>query len=372
MLSTEFIKILKKNDINFFTGIPDSLMKNFLMYLNSKKYKFEHYVAANEGSAIGLGIGYHLSTKKVPLIYLQNSGLGNCVNPIVSLADREVFSIPLVLLIGWRGEKGLKDEPQHKKQGKITEQLIRVLDIPYIVLDEKIKHNEISNLIKNSKKNSKPVALLVKKNFFQIIDVIKNLPNRYPLNREEVISLIINNLSDKDIVVSTTGMASRELLEIKKMSPKANFPNFMTIGGMGHASQIALGIALKNKKRRVICIDGDGSIIMHMGGMSTIGSIKPSNFMHIVINNGVHGSVGNQPTDGMKINLKQIARGCGYENVFSSYERKTTNKKIKDILKSNKCSFLEVRVNTNYRKDLIRPDKSPKFYKENLIKKLIK
>ena len=133
MLSTEFIKILKKNDINFFTGIPDSLMKNFLMYLNSKKYKFEHYVAANEGSAIGLGIGYHLSTKKVPLIYLQNSGLGNCVNPIVSLADREVFSIPLVLLIGWRGEKGMKDEPQHKKQGKITEQLIRVLDIPYII-----------------------------------------------------------------------------------------------------------------------------------------------------------------------------------------------------------------------------------------------
>ncbi len=370
MLSLDFIKILKKNGVKFFTGIPDSLMKNFISYLDDKNLSIDHYIAANEGSAIGLGIGYHLSTKKVPLIYLQNSGLGNCINPIVSLAHQKIFSIPMVLLIGWRGEEGKKDEPQHIKQGEITEKLLQLLDIPYLILDKGVKETKISALIKVSKKNNKPIALLVRKNFFQSNDSKPLLPNKYPLNREDVINLVVKNASNNDIIVSTTGMASRELLEIRSKMPKKNYCDFMTIGGMGHASQIALGIALNNKNKKVICLDGDGSLIMHMGGMTSIGVNKPGNLKHIIINNGVHGSVGNQPTVSMKLDLKSIARGCGYEYISSSISKEATNKKIRDILNSDKCSFLEVKINTEHRNNLIRPAKQPKFYKNELIKRL--
>lgn len=369
MQSKVFLNILKKNNIEFFTGVPDSLMKNFIRYIDSNIPKNKHFVTANEGSAIGISIGYHLSTNKVPLIYLQNSGLGNCINPLTSLADPKVYSIPMVLLIGWRGEKNISDEPQHIKQGEITDKILEVLGIPYVILNRNTHSFEISNLIKFSKKNSCAVAFLVRKNFFDDEVTKKNKKIKYSCSREDVIKQVVSLTNKKDIIVSTTGMLSRELYELRKKN-KDNVADFYTVGGMGHASQIAFGLALSNKSKKVICLDGDGAAIMHMGGLVTIGTQKPNNFRHLIINNGVHGSVGDQNTNAMKINFKKIAMGCGYTYVSSIFDKKNLKKNIKSFLFSNSCSFLEVKVNTEFRADLGRPDKSPIQNKEKIMKLL--
>ena len=371
MHSLSFLDLLKKNKINFYTGIPDSLMKDFLSFVEEKINKSNHHIAANEGSAIGIGIGYHLSTGQIPLIYLQNSGLGNCINPLVSLADPKVYSIPMVLLIGWRGEKNTQDEPQHVKQGAITESMLKILDIPFVVLSINTKPHAITRIINLAKKNNRPVALLVKKNFFKGNLIINNTDNNFPCTREDVIKSLIKLTKKKDIIASTTGMASRELSEIRENLRVSNHTDFLTIGGMGHASQIALGIAITNKNKRIICIDGDGSAIMHMGGMASIGSKKLKNYKHLLINNGVHGSVGGQETDGFRVNFKKIAIGCGYEYVNSCSSKRDIEKNIRNFLNSKTCSFLEIKVNTKFRSNLKRPKETPIENKNGLMKRLI-
>ena len=369
MKPKDFYNTLKNSKINFFTGIPDSLLKNVLAYITDHTKKENNLIVANEGSAIAAGIGYHLATNKVPLIYMQNSGLGNSINPLLSLADKLVYSIPMILLIGWRGEPGIKDEPQHKKQGLVTLSILDTIKIRYVVIDKNSSPKQMIKIINYAKKNSQPVAIVAKKSTFEGYLPKKIMHYDYPLKREEALNMIVNSIKNKTIIVSTTGMCSRELYEIKR---KDNDLDFLTVGGMGHASQIALGIALKKPNYEIVCIDGDGSSIMHLGGMTTIGINKLNNFKHILLNNGVHGSVGNQPTNSFRINFSKLAKVLGYEEVYNCFKTADVNNKINQILKSKKLAFLEIKINTRFRENLGRPKSSPLKNKIKLMKKISK
>ena len=368
MISKDFYEVLIKSGVSFFTGVPDSLLKSVLAYITDNTQEANNIVAANEGSAIGIGIGYHLATNKIPLIYMQNSGLGNSINPLLSLADKLVYSIPMIMLIGWRGEPGHRDEPQHVKQGAVTLDILDTMKIKYIVIDEKSSLHDISEIINFAKEKLVPVAIVVRNSTFEHYSLKKENSNNYPLTREEAINRIVNLINKKTIIVSTTGMCSRELYEIGR---KDKDLDFLTVGGMGHASQIAFGIALKKEDYQVICIDGDGSSIMHFGGIATIGINRPNNFKHFLINNGVHGSVGNQLTNSFAIDYVSTIKAFGYEEVNSCYESAQVNKAIKKSLNSNKLSFLEIKVNTNFRKELGRPKTSPIQNKIKLMNKIL-
>jgi|TARA_B100000795_G_scaffold85324_1_gene61973 phosphonopyruvate decarboxylase len=368
MISKDFYEVLLKSDISFFTGVPDSLLKSILAYITDNTSEENNIVAANEGSAIGIGIGYHLATNKIPLIYMQNSGLGNSINPLLSLADKLVYSIPMILLIGWRGEPGQKDEPQHVKQGEVTLDILDKIKIKYIIMDKDSSKSEISEIINFAKEKSVPVAIVVRKSTFESYSLKKENSNSFPLTREEAINRIVNLIDKKTIIVSTTGMCSRELYEIRREDRDLDF---LTVGGMGHASQIAFGIAIKKKDYQVICIDGDGSSIMHFGGIATIGINKPNNFKHFLINNGVHGSVGNQLTNSFNIDYVNTIKAFGYEEVDSCHDSEQVNKAIKKSLNNDKLTFLEIKVNTNFRKELGRPKTSPIQNKIRLMNKIL-
>ena len=268
-----FLEFLKGNGITFFAGVPDSLLKNFTNCLFDNINPENNIIAPNEGSAVGLGIGHFFSQKTPPLIYMQNSGIGNAINPIISLADPKVLSIPMILLIGWRGElletgEQIKDEPQHVKQGEITLNLLKTLEIPYLIISKNIDYAKIQNLIFQSINSNKPVALVVKKDVFQEYNFSQNeIYNS--LTREDAIKQILKFIPKNSIIVSTTGMTSRELYEIRDLRKENHDQDFLTIGGMGHASSIAIGIAKSKPNSEILCIDGDGSIIMHMGILPT-------------------------------------------------------------------------------------------------------
>jgi len=368
-----FFNQLIAEDIKFFSGVPDSLLKNFCSYITDHTNKEQHIIAANEGNALALGIGYHLATNKLPLIYMQNSGLGNIVNPLLSLADADVYSIPMILIIGWRGEPNVKDEPQHKKQGRITLAMLDTMEVNYELLTPEVTNESATAIIQKgiryAKETSTPFALVVKKNTFanynlQKEETVKTLP----LGREEAIKLIINELDKKDIVVSTTGVASRELFEYRTFLGQRHKKDFLTVGGMGHASQIALGIAISKPNQQVFCFDGDGATLMHTGALAINADIGCDNYKHILFNNGVHDSVGGQPTVGFKIDFQEIAKAVGYKLVLQA----NTETKIKDainILKTFKgTAFLEIQVHKGFRKDLGRPTVTPRENKQALMR----
>ena len=361
---SEFINEFKKNDLNFYTGVPDSLLKDFCLYLENKFNK-NNYISSNEGSAVSIGIGYYLATKKIPVIYLQNSGLGNIINPIISMADKNVYKIPLFLLIGWRGElikkKQIKDEPQHLTQGQITEKLLNNLEIKYKIINQK---NNYKNIIKElkiySKKYSKPVALLVRKNSFDKT-FHKKINNQNKLSRERSLELVYDSIPIGSNIISTTGMISRELNELN-YKKKHNI--FMCVGGMGHAISIASGIAI-SKKKRIYCFDGDGSFLMHLGS-STISS-NLDNLVHIVFNNQSHDSVGGQKTCASNLNLAKVAKSLGYK-----YTKKlNTEKDIKKFFKLNNMLkgsvFLEISCRKGNRNNLSRPKKNLTIYKQKFM-----
>ena len=362
---------LKKNNIDFYTGVPDSLLKYFCSYVADHTGKDNHVIAANEGNSIALGIGYYLSTKKLPLIYMQNSGLGNAINPLLSLADSDVYSIPMILMIGWRGEPLVKDEPQHKKQGRIMLELLKAMEIPYEVLskdDNEISMNKkVSNIINNSLKNNHPSAIVVKKNTFEKYIQKDSENKQYDMSREEAIKIITNAISDKDIVVSTTGVTSRELFEYTKDKNLSHKNNFYTVGGMGHASQIALGIAMQNKSRNVYCFDGDGAIIMHMGSAAIIGQQKCKNFKHIVFNNGCHDSVGGQPTVGHDIDMQKIATSMNYDHVIQIKNEDELKSNLLNFINFKGSVFIEIKIKKGYRDNLIRPTTTPEENKQSLM-----
>ena len=364
-----FYNLLIKNGTDFFAGVPDSLLKNFCAYITDTAPAEKHIISANEGSATALACGYHFATGKIPLIYMQNSGEGNMVNPMLSIADKDVYSVPMLIVIGWRGEPGVHDEPQHVKQGKVTCDLLDAMKIPYEILSENeddlpAQFDKAYNYIKE---NNAQYAFVIRKGTFDEYKLQNNIPVEGKMSREEAIEKIILNADSSTAFVSTTGMASRELYELRDKYNQGHEKDFLTVGGMGHASQIALSIAMQKKDRQIYCIDGDGASIMQMGGMATIGSRKPSNYVHFVLNNGAHDSVGGQPTVGRQIDLCAIAAGCGYENVVKVETPEELEAVLKDTETKDKLTFVEIMVTKGARKDLGRPKSTPVENKEALM-----
>ena len=375
MLDCEkFYSLLVDRGIEFFTGVPDSLLKDFNAYIIDNVKNNRHIIAANEGAAIALSAGHYLATKKIGLVYMQNSGLGNAVNPLISLVDKDVYSIPLLLIIGWRGEPNKKDEPQHVKQGRITLKLLDTLEIPYEILPDDIEDvkGSLDKAFKYMNEYKAPYAFVVRKGVFEKYEYKNKIEQCYDLSREDVIKLIVDKLNDNDIIVSTTGMTSRELFECREQMKQDHHKDFLTVGSMGHASQIALGIAMSTPERQIFCLDGDGSIIMHMGSLGIIGSKSAKNFKHIILNNSTHGSVGGQPTVGGEIDIISMALSCRYKVAYRAETKKELIEKILLLKSVEGPALLEVRINEEYRKDLGRPTTSPKENKETFMKFLSK
>jgi len=370
----DFYTLLSNSGINFFTGIPDSLLKDFCAYVTDNTVKERNIIAANEGGAIALAAGYNIATGNIPLVYMQNSGLGNSINPLLSLVAPEVYCIPMLLLIGWRGSPGVKDEPQHIKQGLLTLNLLTALQLPYDILpfDIEDSHKVIGKALKHFQEFNSPFALVVRPNTFDSYKLESTDNVIYEMTREEAIRHIVNLLGKDDIVISTTGMASRELFEYRKEKGSGNDNDFLTVGSMGHANQIALGIALNCPNKQVYCFDGDGAILMHTGSMGIIGNLAPRNFRHILLNNGAHDSVGGQPTIGYSTNFTQIAKAFNYTEVASVHDRVSLVTNFEKLGSFPGPTFLEISVKRGARKDLGRPTSSPIENKVALMVNLLR
>lgn len=371
MISPDFfITTLLSQGIDFFAGVPDSLLKSMCAYITDKVDANHHVITANEGGAVALATGYHLSTGHIGCVYMQNSGLGNVINPLASLTDREVYHIPMLLIVGWRGRPGVHDEPQHVKQGKVTTGLLNVMGVNYDVLshDQEVASHQISHAIREIKKNGDVFALVVEKDTFEPYTLTAYpTTSNLEMSREEAIIGIASRIEPNAVIVSTTGMISRELFEYSASKGEGHEREFLTVGSMGHASQIALGVAMQQPKRRVYCMDGDGAAIMHLGSMAIVGSRKSENFVHIVFNNGAHDSVGGQPTVGFDIDFVKIALACGYREALRVESREGLNN-LSSVLKStNGPIFIEIRVRKGNRKDLGRPTTTPIENKESLM-----
>ena len=357
----DFYESLNTREITFFCGVPDSLLKDFCAYISDHTASEDNIITANEGGAISLAAGYHLATGKIPLVYMQNSGEGNALNPLISLADPAVYAIPLLMVIGWRGEPGKKDEPQHFKQGEITLNLLDTLNIPYDVLSENDKEvgKILDKAVNYMQSKSAPYALVVrKKTFIPYNKQTKPLDN-YKLLREDAIKSVVDCLGAKDVVVATTGHISRELFEYRGKLKGGHNKDFLTIGSMGHASSIALGIAAQSPKKNIYCLDGDGAVIMHMGALAIIGAQSVKNFRHIIFNNGAHVSVGGQPTAGFKIDFRVIAKACGYKIAVRAETTAEIKEKMLFLQKNEGPGLLEIRVSREARKDILRPTANP-------------
>lgn len=368
-----FIKKLQKEGVEFYAGVPDSLLKNVCAYITDHFDERHNIIAANEGGAVALAAGYHLATGKVGCVYMQNSGEGNAVNPLASLTDREVYHIPLLLLIGWRGRPGVHDEPQHVKQGKVTTGLLNVMGINYEVLskEEDKAAVQIDKAMRSIRETGEAYALVVEKDTFDSYTLQNEKKCEYVMSREEAIQTVAANIPDNAVIVSTTGMISRELFEYRTAMNQGHERDFLTVGSMGHASQIALGIALQHPERKVYCFDGDGACIMHMGNMAIVGSKHPENYVHVIFNNGAHDSVGGQPTVGHEIDLVEIARAMHYDEAV----RVVTSEQLKEALGNGLTGgtkLIEVRVKKGNRKDLGRPTTTPIQNKEALMEFLKK
>ena len=369
-----FIEELGSNGIDFFAGVPDSLLKNICAYIADHKDEQHNIITANEGGAIALAAGYHLATGKIGVVYMQNSGEGNIINPLASLTDKEVYNIPVLLLIGWRGKPGVHDEPQHVKQGKVTTGLLNVMGVNYDVLsqDEEKAAKQIEKAIAIMKATNEVYALVIEKGTFEDYKLQNVEENDLQMTREEAIQTVAASLGKKDVIVSTTGMISRELFETRTAWKQGHERDFLTVGSMGHASQIALGIAMEKADRKVWCFDGDGASIMHMGNMAIVASKHPKNYVHVVFNNGAHDYVGGQPTVGLKIDLPSVAKSVGYKETYSVDNMGKLKSILPSIVKAEGPVFLQVCVKKGNRKDLGRPTTTPIQNKEALMKFLEK
>lgn len=370
---SEFIAGLRTSNINLVTGVPDSLLKDICACFSSQLAPEQHIIATNEGSAVGLAIGHYLSTANPALVYMQNSGLGNIVNPISSLADPLVYAIPMVLMVGWRGEmqddqSQISDEPQHLKQGRITLTQLDTLGIPYTVVHANTDAiaSVLQKVASDAIERGGPAALVVRKNTFAPFDYPSQAQTTAELSREEAIRQIISVLPDDACIVSTTGMASRELFEIRANTKAGHQRDFLTVGGMGHASQIAAGIAFSQPHRRVVCIDGDGALLMHSGSLAI--SADCPNLIHIVLNNAAHDSVGGQPTKGNTLRFDKIAAAFGYRHTDQAIDSLELLEKLNHLLKLNGSIFLEISCRRGARKDLGRPDRTPTQNKSDFMK----
>ncbi len=369
-----FVNTLKEHDIDFYAGVPDSLLKNICAYITDNLPAQQNIIAANEGGAMGIAAGYHLATGKVPVVYMQNSGEGNIINPLASLTDKEVYNIPVLLVIGWRGRPGVHDEPQHVKQGKVTTGLLNTMGINYAILpkDEEGAAKQIKIAADFMKATNECFALVIEKDTFDAYKLQNVEVNDLTLSREEAIRKVASSIEDNACIVSTTGMISRELFEARTAWNQGHERDFLTVGSMGHASQIALGIALQKSDRRVYCFDGDGASIMHMGNMAITASMKCKNYVHVVYNNGAHDSVGGQPTVGLKIDLCAVANAVGYKAAYSVETMAELETKLSELKHEDGPLLLQICVKKGNRKDLGRPTTTPVQNKKALMEFLKK
>ena len=364
-----FYDTLASYGIDFYAGVPDSLLKNLCAYITDHADVAHNIIAANEGGAMGLAAGHYLATSQIPVVYMQNSGEGNIINPLASLTDPDVYNIPVLLVIGWRGKPGVHDEPQHVKQGKVTTGLLNVMGIDYTVLskDEEKAEGQIKKAVAFMQTTKQCYALVIEKDTFDTYTLQNVEKNDLTMGREEAIQAVAAALGDKDVIVSTTGMISRELFEYRTTMNQGHERDFLTVGSMGHASQIALGIALAKQDRKVWCFDGDGASIMHMGSMAITAQKAPRNYVHVVFNNGAHDSVGGQPTVGLNINLPAVATAVGYKYVYSIESKDRLKELLEKLKEIEGPVFLEVKVKKGNRKDLGRPTTTPIQNKEALM-----
>lgn len=365
MINTkEFYDYLIIKEITSFYGVPDSLLKDICAYITKETPQDKHIITANEGNAVALAAGHYLATGKPALVYLQNSGLGNIVNPLLSLTDEDVYKIPVLFLVGWRGEPGVKDEPQHKKQGKLTLPLLETLGVKALIVEEDYT-KAIDEAISFMKKTSKSVALVIRKDTFSKVSSVKNI-NNYEMSRECALEAILGLTSNKDVIVSTTGKTSREVFEIREKEGNSHNQDFLTVGSMGHTGSIALGISLNNKKT-VYCIDGDGSMLMHLGGQGVAIQNAPKNFKYIVINNGAHESVGGQPTIAFAINIKKVLEGLGFSKVYEAKNVEEISEVFSKFKRKAKSALI-IYTKEGSRDNLGRPTSTPEENKEALMK----
>lgn len=363
-----FIEALREKGIDCFAGVPDSLLKNICAYITDHFDAAHNIIAANEGAAVGFAAGHYLATGQPACVYMQNSGEGNIINPLASLTDQEVYNIPVLLLIGWRGRPGVHDEPQHVKQGKVTTGLLNVMGVNYEVLSK--EEDKAAKQIEKAAKvlaDKEVFALVIEKDTFEDYKLQNVEVNNLTMSREEAIQTVAAALGEKDCIVSTTGMISRELFEYRVVMNQGHERDFLTVGSMGHASQIALGIALAQPERRVWCFDGDGAAIMHMGSMAIVANKEPKNYVHVVFNNGAHDSVGGQPTVGLKIDLPAIAKAIGYKSMYTVETKEYLAELLDKVKGQDGPVFLEVKVKKGNRKDLGRPSTTPIQNKEALM-----
>lgn len=360
-------------DTEFFAGVPDSQLKPLCDYLvatygTDPKH---HIIAANEGNCTAIAAGYHLATGKVPVVYMQNSGEGNVINPVASLLNDKVYAIPCIFVIGWRGEPGIHDEPQHIYQGEITIKLLEDMGIETFVVGKDTTLEEVEEVMESYKKlllKGKNVAFVIRKGALEY-DGKVSYQNENKMIREDIIKHIIQ-ITGEDPIISTTGKASRELFEVREANGQSHKYDFLTVGSMGHSSSIALGVSINQPNRKIWCIDGDGAALMHMGAMAVVGSYKPNNLVHILINNGAHETVGGMPTVALNVNMCEIAKACGYPNVVTVNSFKELDNELALAKERNELSFIEVMCSIGARGNLGRPTTSALENKENFMKYL--
>lgn len=343
---------------DFYTGVPDSQLKALCNYLMDR-YGIDphhHVIAANEGNCTALAAGYHLATGKVPVVYMQNSGEGNIINPVASLLNDKVYAIPVVFIVGWRGEPGIHDEPQHIYQGKVTVKLLEDMDIATFIIGKETTDDDVAQAMERFKEvlvAGKDVAFVIRKG--ALTDAPKvAYKNDNMMKREEIIQHIVK-ASGEDPIISTTGKASRELFETRVANEQSHKYDFLTVGSMGHSSSIALGVAINKPERKIWCIDGDGAVLMHMGAMAVIGANKPNNLIHVVINNGAHETVGGMPTVAGNIDLVGVAKACGYPFAVSVNNFGELDIELEAAKERNELSMIEVKSAIGAREDLGRP-----------------
>ena len=356
------INLLKKNKCDFFTGVPDSVLKELSVSLQ-KKSKKRHIIATNEGAAVSIGIGHYLSTKKIPAIYMQNSGLSNALNPLISIAHKKVYSIPLILIIGWRGSPRVKDEPQHNVKGKITEQILKLLNIKYTILRKTSDLNKFNRQIKLAKKNKSIVACLIEQGTLEKSKNIKKKKDFYNLDKEIFLKKLLENLNKNTKIISSTGYNSRELMYLREKCKFKKTKDFYMVGGMGHTSSVALGYSL-SAKNKTICIDGDGSLLMHLGSIKTLGTFANKNLKYVLLNNNSHDSVGGQKTYAKDVNFEKLSKSLGFKKFYLIKNDHNLIKNIKTFLSEKSLSFLEAKISNNKIKKLPRPKNLLKIKKE--------
>ena len=358
--------------IDFFTGVPDSQLKGLCdtLYATYGVESKQHIVAANEGNAIALCAGHYLATGRPGLCYMQNSGLGNAVNPIASLMDGQVYGLPCLLVVGWRGEPGVKDEPQHVKQGQVTLSQLELLDVPYMVLDKAMTEDEFDAAfteIRTHLDAGRTAAIVVKKGGLTC-SMNPQYGNANAMTREEAVGVIARLAGKRDMFVSTTGKLSRELFELREAMGEGHDRDFLTVGSMGHASMIALGIALEQPDRRVWCLDGDGAALMHLGAMAVLGQKKPANLVHVVINNAAHETVGGMPVCEGALNLTGLAMSAGYRHVSRAANEMELYQAADAAMAAGELAFIEVMCAVGARDDLGRPTTTPQQNRDALMK----